>query len=69
MTSIVTNLKDFEDLLVIAKRHGISQFKLGEIEVVMPLPVPEPEAPTYVSTQERSIEDVNLELYNSMNQI
>lgn len=69
MTSIVTNLTDFENLLVIAKRHGLSQFKLGDIEVVMPLPVPEAEAPVYTNPKERSIEDVNLELYNSMTQI
>ena len=69
MTSIVTNLTDFEELLVIAKRHGLTQFKLGEIEVVMPLPTAELERPEYIAPKERNIEDINLELYNSMTQI
>lgn len=65
MTSIITNLTDFEQLLLIAKRHGLTEFKLGDIAVVMPLQAFEAEKPDYLAPRERSLDDINAEIYNA----
>lgn len=38
-TTIVTSLDDFDRLLVIAKKHGVTQMKIEGIEVILPLPI------------------------------
>jgi hypothetical protein len=63
MTSIIQTLTDFEELLLIAKRHGLTEFKLGDIAVVMPLSTAEPERPEYVTPRERSLDEMNADIY------
>lgn len=37
-TALVTSLALLDEALSIAKKHGVSQFKIGDIEVVFGLP-------------------------------
>jgi hypothetical protein len=63
--SIVTCLTDFENLLVIAKRHNLSEFKVGDIHIVMPPPAPEKESLEFVNATPRSPDEIDAEIYNT----
>lgn len=36
VSSIVTSIADFDQLLTVAKRHGVTSLKLGDIELQIP---------------------------------
>lgn len=55
---IVTSLGDFELLIIIAKRHGISALTVGDIAFNLP---PQPEAPAkpeYTRTEEPNVDAI-----------
>ncbi len=68
MTSIITTLTDFENLIIIAKKHGLTELKLGDICFVVP-PQLEPEKPQYVETKTRSSDEIDAEIYGTMTSI
>ncbi len=63
--SIVTTLTDFEELLTIAKRHNLSEFKVGDIHIVMPPPAPEKEPLVFTNDRVRSSDEIDAEIYNT----
>ena len=65
MTSIVTTLKDFDDLLSIAKAHGLVEFKIGEIHVILPPPPPEKDPIVFTNERPRTSDEIDAEIYNT----
>lgn len=65
MNTVIKTLTDFEQLLVIAKRHNLTHFKFGEIEVAMPLQEPEKEKPTYVNEEPPSADEIDATIYRT----
>lgn len=59
VSSIVTSIADFEQLLIVAKRHGVTQLKLGDIELNLPSDVKQTTSDTIRSEQP----DINQEAY------
>lgn len=65
MTSIITSLGEFEQLLVIAKKHGLTQFSIGDIAVVMPLPLPEKEPISFTNESPLSADEIDAQIYRA----
>ena len=61
VSSIVTSIADFEQLVIVAKRQGLTALRLGDIEFHL-LPT---ESKTEILTRSDPTIDVNAEAYDA----
>ena len=65
-SSIVTSLADFENLIIIAKRHGLTALNVGDIAFNLPPQAEAPPKPEYTRTEEPNVDAIAYQTYKQL---